>query len=71
MTEDFETHPVGTVERLEENVAELEATCEMLLSSLKTQTAVSSSLRKELAAAAETAQALKNALIRTRASISL
>lgn len=66
MTEDFETHPVGTVERLEENVAELEATCEMLLSALKTQNAVSSSLRKELAAAAETAQALKNALIRMR-----
>ena len=66
MTEDFETHPVGTVERLEENVAELEASELLLLSSLKEQVALSSSLRKELAATAATAQALKNALIRMR-----
>ena len=35
MTEDFETHPAGTVKRLEENVAELEASELLLLSSLK------------------------------------
>lgn len=68
MTEDFETHPAGTVKRLEENVAELEASELLLLSSLKKQVAISSSLRKELAATAETAQALKNALIRMRKS---